>query len=309
MKNEPTPHRNPVAPAAPVKHQFEHATPTVIHDPEEDMMLLARWVHRAMKEPARFWGWVVGICAAVLGLVILVNLFSSGGSTSSSLWAQVESAKSADDLTQIATNNPRSPVSPWALYQAASRLYESGVNDIPGNIDPALQSLKKAVDLYDQIARTEPRTSPVAPAAALGKARALEARNELPKAVDQYKLVAETWPDSPEAEQAKKLAAALQKPEAAAFYKDLYAFKKPVVALPPMGTQTLDFPSLAPAPPSSILPLGPNIPPPPPSTASPAATDAKTEAPKSEAAPSPEAAAAATPVTPAEAPKADTPKP
>ncbi|WP_165064999.1 tetratricopeptide repeat protein [Paludisphaera rhizosphaerae] len=304
MKNEPTPHHNPVAPAAPVKHQYEHATPTVIHDPEEDMMLLARWVHRAMKDPARFWGWVLGICAAVLGLVVVANLLTSGGSSTSNLWTDVEAARSADDLTQIATNNPRSPVAPWALLQAASRLYESGINDLPGNTDPALQSLKKAIDLFDQIGRTEPKTSPVALAAAFGKARALEARNELPKAVDQYKLVADTWPDSPEAAEAKKLAASLQKPEAATFYKDLYAFKKPVVALPPLGSQSLDFP-VNPAPANSILPTVPLIPPPtsspsPAAETAPAAATPAADAPKTETAPA---------ATPAEAPKTDAPKP
>ena len=76
----------------------------------------------------------------------------------------------------------------------------------------------------------------------IGKARCLEARNELAKAIEQYELVVKNWPDSPEAEQAKKLAEALKKPEAAAFYKELYAYNPPKVTLPPLGNERLNFP-------------------------------------------------------------------
>ena len=57
--------------------------------------------------------------------------------------------------------------------------------------------------------------------------------------------MAKNWPDSPEAEQAKKLAEALKKPEAAAFYKELYAYSPPKVTLPPLGNEKLNFPGRA----------------------------------------------------------------
>ena len=122
------------------------------------------------------------------------------------------------------------------------------------------------------MARDAPKDSPQARAAALGKARTLEARNEIAKAIDQYQLVEKTWPGTPEATQAKRLAEELKKPEAAAFYKELYAYSPTKVTLPPLGTQNLDMP-LLPAPgssspaealPGGIVPSIPLLPPPPP---------------------------------------------
>jgi len=74
MKNDPAPHNAPGAPV-PGRHQYQHETPTVIHDPEQDMMLLARWAHRALKDPAKLWGWVLGGVAAILPFNFPVELF------------------------------------------------------------------------------------------------------------------------------------------------------------------------------------------------------------------------------------------
>ncbi|WP_206108007.1 tetratricopeptide repeat protein [Paludisphaera soli] len=308
MKNEPSPIHSPGA-THPARHQFEHATPTVIHDPEQDMTLLARWVHRAMKDPLKFWGSIGAVVVAVLALVIAANTLGSRGGGEAEVWTRLDEAKTADDRLAIAKANPQSPAAPWATLQAASQLYQSGVADLPNNSDAALPTLKKALDLYDQLAKAEPKDSPIAVAAAFGKARTLEARNELPKAVDQYKLVAETWPDAAEAVEAKKLAEELQKPEAAAFYKDLYAFKPTRVSLPPLGSETLDFPPVVPSPTDADAPAegGLLIPPPPPSADAPKAEEPKPEAPAAPAAqPKAEETPAAT--TKVEEPKAEAPK-
>jgi hypothetical protein len=67
-------------------------------------------------------------------------------------------------------------------------------------------------------------------------------RNDLPEAIEQYQLVAKNWPDSPEASQAQRLAQALRDPQAVAFYKDLYAYTPPKMTLPPLGSESLQFP-------------------------------------------------------------------
>ena len=51
-----------------------------------------------------------------------------------------------------------------------------------------------------------------------------------------------TWPDSAEASLAKQMAAELEKPDAAAFYKELYAYTPTKVTLPPGGTQDFSLP-------------------------------------------------------------------
>jgi len=329
MKNEPSKSRIPSSPS-PARHQFEHATPTVIHDPEADMMLLARWAHRAMLNPVRFWSIVGGVVAAILTLVILISARSSSSGNAADVWSRLDAVKNADDKVKIAKEHPGSPASSWALLQAASRLYKTGVDDLPNNRDVALQNLKKSIDLFDELGKSVTKDSPVALSAAFGKARALEARNELPKAVDQYRLVSETWPGSPEAAEAKTLAEALQNPDAAAFYKELYTFTPTKVTLPPAGTETFDL-SAPPGldgstsldnlllPPTGV-PTTP-IPPPPPLSPAPAPAEgatAKPEVAKPETEPAkapdakPEAAPAPTPETkpdPAPAPAETKPAP
>src|SRR5690606_3661243 len=127
------------------------------------------------------------------------SLFSSRSRSGSAVWTRFDAAKNADDLIKVAEDFPDTPGASWARLQAATRLFATGVDDLPRNRDAALENLKKAIDLFEEIEKSAPKVSPQAVTAALGKARALEARNERPEAIEQYKRVAETWPDSPEA--------------------------------------------------------------------------------------------------------------
>jgi len=297
MKNEPShsqspqnPAKNPAHKATPVRHQYEHAEPTVIHhDPEEDMMFLGRWARRAQENPAKFWTWAGVAVAAILGVVILNHLISSRSRSGADVWTRFDAAKNADDLIQVADDFPDAPGALWARLQAATRLFSTGVEDLPKNRDAALENLKKAIDQFEKVEKSAPKDSTQAVTAALGKARALEARNELPKAIAEYKRVAETWPKAPEAAEAKAMATVLQKPDAAAFYKELYAFTPTQVSLPPLGTENLDFPFPTDSPEApGDAPL--LIPPPPPTSApadaeTPKAEEAPAEAPKAEEAP------------------------
>jgi len=334
MKNE-TPRSASQPKPLPARHQFDHEVPTHIHDPEEDMMLLARWTHRAMQNPTRFWGTIAAIVAGVLGIVLLNNLFLSSSSGRADLWSKLELAKSPADRLQVAEDNPTSPVATWARLEAATEYYNQGFSDLPNNRDTALPNLKKALDQFEIVAKDAPADSPQARAAALGKARTLEARNEIAKAIETYRQVEKRWPGSPEAGQAKQLADVLEKPDSAAFYKDLYAYSPTKVTLPPMGTDKFNLPLLpspgsgglgAEANPGSLLPSIPLLPPPPPSPMSkeaPAPPPAKSAAPPAPAAsgtaPAAEPAdglpdtlfspSATPPTSKAEVPKAKAPEP
>jgi hypothetical protein len=266
-------HMPPPPKQQPGRHQFEHQVPTQIHDPEQEMMVLARWFHRALKNPARFWGTVAAIAGGILALVLLSNMVSLGSSNTQEVWTKLEMAKTPSERVVLAEDNPQSPAAPWARLQAATEYYNQGFADLPNNLDVALPTLKKALDNFDAVSKTAPADSPEARAAALGKARTLEARNELSRAIDQYQYVEKTWPGTAEAAEAKGLAAALQKPDAASFYKDLYAFKPLKTTLPPLGSQNLDLPLLpsppglgspAEASPTGGVPTIPLLPPPPP---------------------------------------------
>jgi hypothetical protein len=328
MKNETSRSASQPKPL-PARHQFDHEVPTHIHDPEEEMMLLARWFHRALQHPTRFWGTIAAVVVGVLGIVLVSNLFVSSGSGRAGLWSKLELAKSPAERLQVADDNPNSPVATWARLEAATEYYNQGFADLPNNRDTALPNLKKALDQFDLVAKDAPADSPQARAAALGKARTLEARNEIPKAIEQYRAVEKKWPGSPEAGQAKQLADALEKPEAAAFYKDLYAYSPTKVTLPPLGTDKFNLPIL-PSPgsgglgaemnPGSLLPSIPLLPPPPPSPLSkeaPAAAPAKSAPPAATTPASPADGLPDAPFSPSttipspkpETPKAEAPRP
>ncbi len=233
----------------PVRHQLEHVVPTVIHDPEEKMTALRRWTHHAVKEPRRYLGWPTAIIAGVFLVVVVWKLAVGGRSPDAEFWTKLQSTKTAEDRVDLAKEYPNSPAATWALLQAATEYYNLALSDLPHNRDVALPTAKKALDLFDEVESEAPHDSPQARAAALGKARTLEMRNELSKALEQYQHVVKEWPESPEAKEAKRFVEFLEDPQATGFYKDLYAFSPTKMTLPPMGTESL---------PSSLLgPLSP----------------------------------------------------
>jgi hypothetical protein len=222
-----------------LRHQLEHVVPTVIHDPEEKMTALARFTTHAVKEPRRYLGWPAAILGGIFLAVVVWKLATGGRSTDADAWAKLETAKTAEERVDLAKEYPRSPVATWAQLQAATEYYNLALSDLPHNRDVARPTASKALDLFEQVEREAPKGSPQARAAALGKARTLEMRNDLSQALEQYEHVIKQWPDSPEAADAKRYAEALKDPQAAAFYKDLYAFSPTKMTLPPLGTETL----------------------------------------------------------------------
>jgi tetratricopeptide (TPR) repeat protein len=254
----------PDEPRAPLRHELDHAIPTVIHHPEDDMPLLERWLHRAMANPTRFWGLLSASIAVLIGLTVLANAFSTGRAVSDTAWAKLETAKTAAERVEIANEFPNTQAQQWALLQAATEYFNQGFNDLPENRDAALPTLKKALDLFEKVAAEAPADSPQARAAALGVGRTLEARNELEKAIKQYEKVAQTkaWAGTDEARQAAELARRLATPEAKAFYKELYAYKPAEATLPPGDVGNFNLPL-----PAGHPPVGGTSPVPPPADA------------------------------------------
>jgi hypothetical protein len=241
MKKPPTSrHRSSTPVPIPVRHQFDHAVPTVIHHPEEKMTVLARWAHQVFLDPKKYLTWVLGIAVLVAGIFAIWNWSTSDRSKTSEVWEKLKQAKTPEDRVEIARRHPKSPASIWTLLQVASDNYNLGLADMPNNRDVALEAFKKAQALFDEVIEAAPKNTYPARAALMGKARTLEARNHRDEAIKTYELVAETWKDSPEAVQATELAAALRKPEAVAFYKDLYAYAPTKVTLPPYGSGLMD---------------------------------------------------------------------
>ncbi len=247
MKKPPTRRRSSTPLSVPVRHQFDHAVPTVIHHPEEKMTALARWAHRVVMDPKKYLTWTLATLAGAFVLYGVWKWTTADGSPASDVWVQLKEAKTPEDRLEIARKHPESPAAMWTMLQVASEQYNSGLADMPHNRDVALQAFKKAQALYDELVEKAPKDPKdpsyyVARAALMGKARTLEARNERAEAIKQYEQVVANWPDSPEAAQAAEYAAALGKPEAAAFYKELYAYAPTKVTLPALGTGLINSP-------------------------------------------------------------------
>jgi len=248
---------------SPLKHEHVHEIPTVIHHPEEDLPLLARWLDSAMANQARFWTVVGAVVLLVVGLSVVGAVWSGESTASNSAWTELDTAKSAADRVEIASKYPDSPVERWALMQAAYEYYRTGFADLPNNRDAALPQLEKALTYYKQVAKEAPKDSVQARTAAFGVARTHEARNEIDKAIAQYEVVTKNWPESEEGKEAKRLAELLKKPEAVAFYRELYTFKPTTATLAPMESTSIPIPPIGSG--GTVPSL---LPPPPPSNAS-----------------------------------------
>ncbi len=228
-----------------VKHEFEHAAPTVIHDPEQDMTILARWLHRGMAQGPKFWYLLAGVIVVIVLLSTLVTGLSAGRSSVSKAWAELNAAQTPGQKVEVADTYAGSEIARVARLQAASDYFFAATRDLPGNREAAGPQLQKALEQFEAAAKESPKDSPEALAAAFGIARTHEARNELPEAIEAYKAVASGWPGTPEAAQAQTLAERLKDPEVVAFYKELYTYKPPTASLPSgMPGLPPDHPSL-----------------------------------------------------------------
>src|SRR6516165_6886259 len=99
--------RSGSTPSIPVRHQFDHVVPTVIHDPEEKMTTLGRWTHRLLKDPKRAGTWAAVIVGGLLLGVVSWNVIGTASRTSD-FWTRLEKAKSTDDRIALAKENPTS---------------------------------------------------------------------------------------------------------------------------------------------------------------------------------------------------------
>jgi hypothetical protein len=234
-------------PQTPPRHLYEHDQPTVVHHPEEDMTILGRWLSRGLEKGPIFWLFLVGSVLAFVAIVAFGNLLTTSQGGDVKAWDELAAAKTPEERIEIAKSFAGTQAAQWGLLQAANDLYLQGFGDLPNNREAALPRLRKALDLYQQVAKETPSTKPAARIAALGVARTLEARNELAEAINQYKAVVSRFPDSLEADQAAEILKDLQRPDAADFYKQFYAYKAPQVTLPPGGDATFGLPPNHPA--------------------------------------------------------------
>ena len=116
MKKQSLRRRSVPTPPIPVRHQFDHEVPTVIHHPEEKMTALARLTHRVIKNPGKYATWALGILAVGLAIMVASNWTSSSRTKSSELWTSFDTAKKPEDLTEAVKSDSGTAASlPWPI--------------------------------------------------------------------------------------------------------------------------------------------------------------------------------------------------
>lgn len=221
------------------KHLQEHA-PTVIHHPEEDETLLARWLRKALASGPRFWLALAGIVLALVGIWALSTFVVTGESTTGQAWKQLMLAEDAKERVRLAQQAPE-PAASWALLQAAEAQYMLGFQDLPQNRAVALEKLKTAHDQFRDAYRKAPEGSPQRSLAALGIARTLEARGEVDQAIEQYQQVVKIAGKTDIARRAEELLTRLKDPASRQFYEELAKFQPTTATLPPGGSTSFPF--------------------------------------------------------------------
>lgn len=220
------------------KHLIDHAVPPDLHRHQEDATILAQWLRKVIDKGPLYWLVPALIVAGGVVLAVAVGNMTTRQSPNSAAWFDLMVAKTPEEQIKVA--EMRGPAAGWALLQAAEARYQEAFNDLPANREAALPLLTKAHDLFEQASVKSDADPMCKRRAALGMARALEARGDLDAAIAQYESVAKNFPSTDEAARAELLARELHKPENQKFYQNFSTFKPAEMTLPPRGRGFLD---------------------------------------------------------------------
>lgn len=233
MKNEELPVRP--------KHLLTEHEPTVLHHPEEDETILARWLRKGLEQGTMFWLGLAALLATVLGIWLVTTLYANREPAQAKTWKELILAEDTAKRAELGKSST-GPVASWALIQAAETRYMEGFQDLPQNRDSALEKMKAAYDLFLQAREKSAAGTHDRFYASMGLARTLEARGEVDDAIKQYDELATAWADTPLGEEAKRYSERLNKPASREYYKEFAVFQPTPAILPPGGSLDLGLP-------------------------------------------------------------------
>ena len=198
------------------------------------MTILARWVHRGMEQGPKFW--------YLLGGVVVVVVLDHDARQRPGAGAVVgrQGVERAERGARRPARRSRSPTPIRAARSPAS----PGSRRPPNTSSPPratsrptarppARSSRRRWSSSSKVDKEAPKDSPEALAAAFGVARTLEARNELPEAIEAVQGRRLRLARHRRGQAGQALAERLRDPEVVAFYKELYTYKAPAASLPP----------------------------------------------------------------------------
>jgi tetratricopeptide (TPR) repeat protein len=186
---------------------------------------LAHWVE-VLKPYGR--GIVAGVLAIVGVLLAWMYISSQNKAQEVEGWNRYFRAVNTRDqplLRDVAQQYAGTMVANWARLTTADWQLESGTNRLLSDRTLARDDLREASETFQALASVSNQS--VRERAAFGLARAYESLGELEKARAEYRKIAETWPNSPYAEQSKSRAEALEQNDTKQFYDWVAKYEPP----------------------------------------------------------------------------------
>ncbi|MCA9200511.1 MAG: hypothetical protein KDA87_23390, partial [Planctomycetales bacterium] len=181
---------------------------------------------------------IVGVAVILAGIVVVTQLWASRNKEKqerawSSYFMAQESPGGAESLKEVASSFAGTPASEWALQAAADRHLREGYSQLFEDRGAAAEELKAAKETYEQLLNTTSRPT-LKMRAQYGLAQTEESLGSLDNALNQYKSIADAWPDSVVGKAAQEQVNRLSDPRAKDFYS-WFATQKPVKRDPNAG--------------------------------------------------------------------------
>jgi predicted negative regulator of RcsB-dependent stress response len=197
---------------------------------------------------------------AILAVILLIVIASfaitwwnsHASAQSGTAWDAFSSAlesHSVTELERVAETHSHSRVGQWAAVAAGDLLLHEGCDALFSNKASANQQLRRAADDYMQVL-DQSSDSTLRERATFGLARAREAQNDLPKAIERYEQVVKEWPDATFSALAQQRLDDLQRKSTKVFYDEFAKYDpKPAYSDNPGKGPLFDASSLPDNPP------------------------------------------------------------
>lgn len=159
-------------------------------------------------------------CVGMLTVAVLVWYVRSSRATNAEGWAQLSAVSSAEDLASVAESFPGTQVAEWATLQKAEANLRNATGLMFTNREPGVKELDEAQKGFEKLTGDSGLPDEIKARAFFGLARTYETGSDgdLSKAETQYKKVMDQFPDSLQAELAKKRLEALKRSGSSEFY-------------------------------------------------------------------------------------------
>ena len=264
----------------PARHlqQGEAPPESLIH--HEEPTLLEQWFRHAAERGASFWITVALVVALAIVGVYAVRSLGRPGAAAAAAWTELAAIGTAPAssspfgpssdvdlpgrLREIARSHADTPAAAWADLRAATLLLNQGSAELATTRRSAATGMiLDADDLFEAVLEAAPADAPLQRNAALGRARAAEARlgldaddpahAKLSEVLALYQGVADDYPETPEGDFAADLRRRLDRGESRAFYEQLARYDADALLSDPEAASGLPGFNLGPGESSPLL--------------------------------------------------------